>query len=79
MTDKQEFSINPEEVEALADLSAKYPNGRLGVKRKVESLTDTVSYVELIVRIYGYTAKTHVWRNNYGKWVTYPDDCWDIW
>jgi hypothetical protein len=78
-TYKQEFTLNGDEINALQELQSKFPNASFGVKRKVRELSDTISSIELIVRVYGYNCETKVWRNWGVGWIDYPDECYDIW
>lgn len=77
---KVEFSLYPDEIRALGELLEKFPHGSFAIKKKTRELSDTVRFVTLVVRIYGYSGgATWVWRNNSQGWVEYSEDTWDIW
>ena len=77
---KVEFFLNPDEIQAISELSEQFPNGSLGIKKKTLDLTETIQSVDLVVRVYGYCGDTTwVWRNNEHGWVEYSYDIYDIW
>lgn len=74
-----QFRLSCDEIAALDNLRRSFPKASFDIKKKVQSVSDSVDYVELAVRIYGYTTGTWVWRNtavNGREWTGYPEDVW---